>query len=840
MAKNLVIVESPAKAKTIQKYLGRNYVVKASFGHVRDLPKSTMGVTLNGDVEVKYLVPKDKKDLVKELQAQLKKAETLWLATDLDREGEAIAWHLAEALKAKPDSTRRVTFSEITKDAIQAAFSQPRDIEMPLVDAQQARRIIDRFVGYRLSPVLWDSLQSGSALSAGRVQSVALRLVVDREREIEAFEAEDYFSIWARLQKEGAPKEGGQETFDARLVSVDGDDLVFTSRPRLVLTPEGDGPKASETVRYKGAIADSALADRYLADLQDSSWRVADVKSKDVKRRPTPPFTTSTLQQESARKLGYSASRTMRLAQILYEGLEMPGEGQVGLITYMRTDSVNMSEVATTEIGEVVRTSYGERYHDGVRTYKTRSQGAQEAHEAIRPTSARRTPDAVAAALADHRDGRDLQRMYRLIWQRAVASQMTDAVLQQVSADIEARHSGGDHVYVLRATGQTVVFDGFLRVYHEGRDTDSEASADDTGGDDDTAESRLPELHAGDPLSSRRVQKREHQTKPPPRYTEASLVKKLEELGIGRPSTYAPTLGTIKEREYVRLESKRFEPTEIGTSVSDFLAKHFPEYVDYSFTATMEADLDEIAEGRREWKPEVRSFHDELERRIEKVMGGCPQCGAPLEFRTGFRGRRFVACTNNPDSCDFSRPLGSADGDWEPEPIGETCPECGKHELVKKRGRYGQFIACSGYPECTFSRPLDEDLAEAKAHGGGETCPECGEGTMQMRRGRFGAFLGCSRYPDCKYIKRIEQSTGVKCPKCGEGDLVARRSKKGKTFYGCNKYPDCDFVAWEKPHPVPCPECGGLLAGAGATLTCTECKKKFPREAVEKAPAAQD
>jgi len=834
MAKNLVVVESPAKAKTIQKYLGRNYVVRASFGHVRDLPKSTMGVTVNGDVEVKYLVPKDKKEVVKELAEQLKKAETLWLATDLDREGEAIAWHLAEALKAKPENTRRVTFSEITKDAIKAAFEEPRDVEMPLVDAQQARRVIDRFVGYRLSPVLWDGLASGKALSAGRVQSVALRLVVDREREIEAFEAEEYFSIWARMQKDGSG-----EIFDARLIEADGEELVFRSVPRLVLTPEGDGPKAAASLTYKGAIADAGTAERYLADLEDAAYKVASVKSKDVKRRPAAPFTTSTLQQEASRKLGFSARKTMGLAQRLYEGLEMPGEGQVGLITYMRTDSVNLSEVAVAEIGDVVRATYGDRYHDGPRVYKTRSKGAQEAHEAVRPTSARRTPDMVEAALASNNEGRDLARLYRLVWQRAVASQMTDAVLRQVSADIEAipAKAAAAARYTLRATGQTVVFDGFLRVYHEDHDPDAgTAEAPEADSGDDTAEARLPELTDGDPLTKRRVQKRDHQTKPPPRYTEASLVKKLEELGIGRPSTYAPTLSTITEREYVDLDQKRFTPTELGMSVSDFLAKHFPEYVDYRFTANMEADLDEIAEGRREWKPEVRSFHDELERRIEKVMGGCPQCGAPLEFRTGFRGRRFVACTNSPDTCDFTRPLGSADGDWTPEPLDETCPQCGAHQLVKKRGRYGWFIACSGYPECTYSRPVDEDVAEAEAHGGGQACPECGEGKLILRRGRFGPFLGCSRYPECKYIKRIEQTTGVVCPKCREGELVTRKSKKRKTFYGCNRYPDCDFVAWEKPSAFPCPTCGGLLTGAGATLTCQEDKShKFPREAVEKA-----
>ncbi|MCC7076496.1 MAG: type I DNA topoisomerase [Acidimicrobiia bacterium] len=832
MAKNLVIVESPAKAKTINKYLGSAYKVKASMGHVRDLPKSTLGVKVNGDVEVKYLVPKDKKDVVKELRDELKKAETLWLATDLDREGEAIAWHLQEALKADPARVRRVTFSEITQEAVREAFEHPREIEMELVDAQQARRVIDRFVGYRLSPVLWDAVEGGRSLSAGRVQSVTVRLVVDREREIDAFEEEEYYSVWVRLAKGDT---GVTETFDARLLRVDGEELTFTSRPRLVLTPEADGsaPAGESTVSYNGAVTSREDADTFRRDLESAAYRVAEVRTQERKRRPSAPFTTSTLQQEASRRLGFGARRTMGLAQRLYEGLEMPDEGQVGLITYMRTDSVNLSALATEEIGELVRTDFGAEYTEGERTYKSRAKGAQEAHEAIRPTSAMRRPDLVEAALGDGDEARDLARLYRLIWQRTVASQMTDARLLQVSADIEATPQEATRTYTLRATGQVVLFDGFLAVYVEEEEA-GEQERQESGDEIHHDEGRLPELAAGDGLDARDVDERVHATKPPPRYTEASLVKKLEELGIGRPSTYAPTLSTVLEREYVELESKRFFPTELGISVNDFLVDQFPEYVDYGFTAKMEDDLDHIAEGSEDWKPTVRGFWDELERRIDKVMGGCPQCGAPLEFRTGFRGRRYVACTHSPDDCDFQRPIGARDGNWAPEPLDEECPDCGE-QLVKKRGRFGWFIACSGYPACNYSRPTDEEAAELEATD--ETCEACGR-PMVVKRGRYGKFLGCSGYPECKTVKRIEETTGVKCPKCSEGDLVVRRTKRRRTFYSCSRYPECDFSVWERPFTEPCPSCGGLLVGASDTLTCNDCKEKFERSRFESASDA--
>jgi len=830
MAKNLVIVESPAKAKTIKKYLGRNYVVKASMGHVRDLPKSTMGVTLNGDVEVKYLVPREKKDVIKDLREELKKAEVLWLATDLDREGEAIAWHLAEALKARPEQIRRVTFNEITKEAIKTSFRSPRDLAMPLVDAQQARRVIDRFVGYRLSPVLWDSLEGGRALSAGRVQSVTVRLLVDRQREIEAFSPEQYFSIHATLQERKQHGAAGT-SFDARLVRAYDQDLVFVSMPRLVLTPETDGKRAKDTVSYTGAIADPARVEQYVTELEGATYVVGGTKKTKKKRRPTPPFTTSTLQQEASRKLGFGARKTMGLAQRLYEGLPMPDEGQVGLITYMRTDSVNIAASALAEIASLVQTDYGDKYTDGPRSYKTKAKGAQEAHEAVRPTEVARRPDDVAAALAGHAEGKELARLYRLIWQRTVASQMADAQLEQVTVEVGAFpqslvSSAADisetkAPYLLRSSGQTVVFDGFLRVYAEGNDDE-----------EDVLENRLPDLLEGAPLVQRDLTTQRHETKAAPLYTEASLVKKLEQLGIGRPSTYAPTIGVILEREYAAMESKRLVPSELGAQVNDFLVKNFPDYVGYAFTARMEDNLDRIAEGLDDWKPAVRAFHNELERRIDKVMGVCPECGGALEFRTGFRGRRYIGCANHP-TCEFTRRLGDRDGGAAPVALDEMCPRCRQHMLVKKKGRYGWFIACTGYPDCNYSRPTDEDLGEQTLSD--ENCEKCGA-DMVYRRGRYGPFLGCSKYPGCKTIKRIEQSLGVACPQCEGGELVKRQTKRGKTFYGCNKYPDCDFVVWEKPHVHPCPECAGLLTGAGDALTCQSCKKGFATKEIEGSP----
>jgi len=750
MTKTLVVVESPTKAKTLERYLGPDYTVRASYGHIRDLPKSKLGVDTEREFEPEYVVPEDSEKHVKALRAALKKADELVLATDFDREGEAIAYHVAEVLKVDPAVAKRVTFTEITKDAILEAFRSPRAIDLRLVEAQQARRILDRLVGYRLSPVLWKKVRPG--LSAGRVQSVALRLIVDRDREIAAFVPVEYWSVDVRLTPEAE-----EVPFLARLIEV--------PKGKLATSPDKKGITLS-------AEADAALhADR----LREAAYRVREVREKEIKRNPAAPFTTSTLQQEAARKLGFGARRTMRLAQQLYEGIELPGEGQVGLITYMRTDSTTIAESALREIAEVVRTEFGPEYAlKQPRRYKTKQRGAQEAHEAIRPTSATRTPDRVAGAL-----DKGQLALYRLIWQRTVASQMAEARFDQVSVDIEA--VAGDDRYLLRATGQTLKFDGFRRVYFEGRDDAA----------DEDAESALPRLTAEQVLRLLEVLPEQHFTQPPPRFTEASLVKTLEELGIGRPSTYASIISTLQDRGYVRLEERRFFPEDVGEVVTDLLKEFFPDIVDVNFTAKMEEDLDEIAEGTLRWVQVLDEFYGPFERLLEKNEGEI---------------QRFE------------------------EVLDETCPLCPKEgrepgQLVVKLGRYGKFIGCSNWPDCSYIRNLDgQERKEPEVLE--ETCPECGK-PLAKKWGRFGPFIGCTGYPECRYIKREEQKTGVKCPKCGQGDLVvkrARRGKRGSLFYGCNRYPECDFTVGQRPVPDPCPSCGSLMVQQkDDTTKCTSC-----------------
>jgi DNA topoisomerase-1 len=750
MTKTLVVVESPTKAKTLERYLGPDYTVRASYGHIRDLPKSKLGVDTEREFEPEYVVPEASEKHVRALRAAHRKADELVLATDFDREGEAIAYHVAEILKVDPASAKRVTFTEITKDAILEAFQSPRAIDLRLVEAQQARRILDRLVGYRLSPVLWKKVRPG--LSAGRVQSVALRLIVDRDREIAAFVPVEYWSVDVRLTPEGE-----EAPFPARLIEV--------PQGKLATSPDKKGITLS-------AEADAALhADR----LGEAAYRVREVREKEIKRNPAAPFTTSTLQQEAARKLGFGARRTMRLAQQLYEGIELPGEGQVGLITYMRTDSTTIAESALREIAEVVRTEFGPEYAlKQPRRYKTKQRGAQEAHEAIRPTSAKRTPDRVAGAL-----DKGQLALYRLIWQRTVASQMAEARFDQVSVDIEA--AAGDDRYLLRATGQTLKFDGFRRVYFEGRDDAA----------DEDAESALPRLSAEQVLRLLEVLPEQHFTQPPPRFTEASLVKTLEELGIGRPSTYASIISTLQDRGYVRLEERRFFPEDVGEVVTDLLKEFFPDIVDVNFTAKLEEDLDEIAEGTLRWVQVLDEFYGPFERLLEKNEGEI---------------QRFE------------------------EVLDETCPLCPKEgrepgQLVVKLGRYGKFIGCSNWPDCSYIRNLDgQERKDPEVLE--ETCPECGK-PLAKKWGRFGPFIGCTGYPECRYIKREEQKTGVRCPKCGQGDLVvkrARRGKRGSLFYGCNRYPECDFTVGQRPVPDPCPSCGSLMVQQkDDTTKCTSC-----------------
>ena len=750
MTKTLVVVESPTKAKTLERYLGPEYTVRASYGHIRDLPKSKLGVDTEREFEPEYVVPEDSEKHVRALRAALKKADDLVLATDFDREGEAIAYHVAEVLKIDPGAAKRVTFTEITRDAILEAFQSPRAIDLRLVEAQQARRILDRLVGYRLSPVLWKKVRPG--LSAGRVQSVALRLIVDRDREIAAFVPVEYWSVDVRLTPEG-----DEAPFVARLIEIPEGKLA-TSPDKKGITLSGE--------------PDAALhADR----LREAAYRVREVREKEVKRNPAPPFTTSTLQQEAARKLGFGARRTMRLAQQLYEGIELPGEGRVGLITYMRTDSTTIAESALREIAEVVRTEFGAAHAlKQPRRYKTKQRGAQEAHEAIRPTSAMRTPDRVAAAL-----DKGQLALYRLIWQRTVASQMAEARFDQVSVDVEA--AVGDDRYLLRATGQTLKFDGFRRVYFEGRDDAA----------DEDAESALPRLTAEQVLRLLEVLPEQHFTQPPPRFTEASLVKTLEELGIGRPSTYASIISTLQDRGYVRLEERRFFPEDVGEVVTDLLKEFFPDVVDVNFTAKMEEDLDEIAEGTLRWVQVLDEFYGPFERLLEK---------------------------NESEIQRFE------------EVLDETCPQCPKEgrtpgQLVIKLGRYGKFIGCSNWPDCSYIRNLDgQERKEPEVLE--ETCPECGK-PLAKKWGRFGPFIGCTGYPECRYIKREEQKTGVKCPKCGQGDLVvkrARRGKRGSLFYACNRYPECDFTVGQRPVPDPCPSCSSLMVQQkDGTTKCTGC-----------------
>jgi DNA topoisomerase-1 len=719
MTANLVIVESPAKAKTIERYLGPGYTVLASYGHVRDLPenpgKGKLGVDVDHDFAPTYEVTADRKRQLAAIEKAARSADRVYLATDLDREGEAIAWHVAQAISLPADKTARVTFSEITESAIREAFAHPRQIDQDLVDAQQTRRIVDRLVGYTLSPLISRKVRAG--LSAGRVQSVAVRIVVDREREIRAFTAREYWTIEALLV---AP---GGASFSAELVRIDG---------------------------AKPEIGDAETAERHVGALRASRPVVESVGVKRSKRSPAPPFTTSTLQQEASRKLGFSPKRTMSVAQRLYEGVET-AEGHVGLITYMRTDSVALSGHALGEAREVIDGRYGLEYSmPKGRPFKTKARNAQEAHEAIRPTSFQRDPDGMARTL-----GRDEARLYRLIWQRALASQMKEKELETTTAELVAGPYG------LRASATRTVFDGFSRVYTEGQDDSAEE-----------LERSLPPLAQGNTTEVVEVSPTQHFTEPPPRYTEATLIKALEEHGIGRPSTYAATISTIVDRGYVVVKERRLHPEEIGEIVTDLLVEHFGQYVDLAFTARMEEELDEVARGERPWVPLLRAFYGPLKELVD-------------EKRSALKRRDFTT-----------------------EPSDEVCSE--GHPMVVRLGRNGKFLACSLFPEHKESRPLPGTEEEALALPGvGEACPKCGAsdgGALAAKRGRFGPFVGCNRYPDCDYIKREGPPPpeplpfDVACPRCGEGRLTPRRARRtGSVFWGCSRYPKCDFTTSHEP-----------------------------------------
>lgn len=784
MTEKLVIVESPAKAKTIQKYLGPGFRVAASMGHVRDLPKSKIGVDIEHDFAPIYEVPKDKEKVVQDLKRQIRSAEAVYLATDPDREGEAIAWHITQAAGiAKKKPVYRVTFTEITRDAVRNAVANPRQIDHNLVDAQQARRVLDRLVGYKLSPLLWEKVKRG--LSAGRVQSVAVRLVVEREREIEQFVPQEYWTIEADL----APDQGNGEA-----------PHIF----RAVLA-ERAGKKLD-----KFAIGDKGAADAIVADLEGAIYRVVKVVRKDKRRTPAPPFVTSTLQQEAGRKLGFSAKKTMQLAQQLYEGVDIGGdEGTVGLITYMRTDSTSVAKEAQDEARQVIAERYGKDYlPERPPVYKTRARGAQEAHEAIRPTSVRRLPEQIRAKLT-----RDQARLYELIWKRFVASQMAPAVFDSTTVDIATQGRAGTE-YLFRATGSTLKFPGFLAVYN--------VSLDD-GEEDEDREAILPPLHEGQLLMLIELLALQHFTQPPPRYTEASLVKELERLGIGRPSTYAPTLATIQQREYVEVVNKKLLPTTLGRVVTDLLVEHFPDIVDYSFTSDMEQRLDDIAEGNRRWVPVVAEFYEPFSKRLHQAGSemrdvkreeirtdlSCPTCGKPLLIKWGKNGE-FLACSAYPE-CSFT---GDIERDAEgrisiargPQLSEEVhCPECGRPMALKK-SRFGPFLACTGYPECKGTRKVRQEaggrlVVVPDPKPTNERCPKC-DRPMVQKEGRYGPFLSCTGYPKCRTIVRLEKETDVRCPDCGAGYLAPRRGRGGRTFWGCTRYPECQYTTSKPPEPV--------------------------------------
>ena len=936
MAKSLVIVESPTKAKTINKYLGKNYIVKASLGHIKDLPKRDLAVDVEHGFQPHYEVIEGKKKLIQELKDAAKKVDNIYLAADPDREGEAICWHLQEELKSKKpprDSDPkfyRVMFNEITKSSIQKAFEKPALVNTNLVDAQQARRVLDRLVGYKISPLLWDKVRRG--LSAGRVQTVAVRVIVDREREVRAFVKQEYWTLDANLAAKKPP------AFTARL-SRKGDQ-----------TPE---------------IPDQAAADALLADLEDAKYIVKSVGTKEKKRNPVAPFITSTLQQDSSRKLRFSVKRTMMLAQQLYEGVEIGAEGSVGLITYMRTDSTRIGEEAIAEVRDFIGTRFGKEYVPASPNLYKSKKDAQDAHEAIRPTSALRSPEDVAPFLAE-----DQLKLYRLIWMRFIASQMNPALLDQTTIDTTA--IGKSSVdYTFRATGSVMKFDGFLKVYEEGKDQKDE--------EDEELKHKLPLVTEGEELKFRSLEPEQHFTEPPPRYTEATLVKKLEADGVGRPSTYASILSTIQEREYVTKEAGKFRPTELGVVVTDLLLESFNDIFDVRYTARMEEELDDIEDGTRDWRDAMGEFYERFTKDLESAETNmtnikrmekptdllCDKCGKPLVVKWGQHGS-FLACTGYPDFspkstesdlesldkeialrrertrkdietrrakirsrfdddveklekriaersvtsrdalesrkkiyaryesdleklvnrraerrlsdragiesrlatisarypqlnefyevdlrdsdggvalswrrkenlCTYTRELTvdlpDIDGaDLAEQGDEEYCQNCGR-PMVLKKGRFGTFFACTGYPDCKTTKQIGGAQKKPDVTLD-EKCPQCGNNLVQ-KYGRFGEFTACSNYPGCKYVK--QKTIGVKCPECSEGEIVERRSRRGKTFYGCNRYPDCNFVAWARPVAEKCPDCGSpylteKYLKAGAFLQCPVSDCNYKRE----------
>ncbi|MCF7969722.1 MAG: type I DNA topoisomerase [Methylococcaceae bacterium] len=730
MSKNLIIVESPAKSKTIEKYLGKDFQVLASYGHLRDLIPKEGAVDPNNDFAMKYQVQERNQRHVQAITKALKGADTLYLATDPDREGEAISWHLLEMLKdkklLKDKTVHRVVFHEITKKAVTHAIENPGEIAINLVDAQQARRALDYLVGFNLSPLLWKKIRRG--LSAGRVQSPALRMIVERELEIEAFKTREYWTITAKLTQE-------KQAFKAKLTHYNGEKLSQFS-----IENDETAQAAKQTLL---AAADGTLL-------------VSKLEKKQRKRNPAPPFITSTLQQEAAHKLGFTTKRTMMVAQQLYEGMDIGGGEAAGLITYMRTDSVNLAAEALENIRALISEKYGaNQLPKEARTFKTKSKNAQEAHEAIRPTLAQQTPASLKAHLTS-----DQFKLYDLIWKRTIACQMIHATINTVSVDLQA----GSELHIFRATGSVIAKPGFMAVYLENQDDSKE---------DGEKETFLPPMQEGQSIPLDDIVTNQHFTEPPPRYSEASLVKSLEEHGIGRPSTYASIISTLQNREYVTLETKRFHPTDVGRIVTKFLTEHFTKYVDYNFTANLEDDLDAVSRGEKAWIPLMHAFW-----------------------------KPFTALIHDKEESVQRK-------DVTQEAIEEKCPECGK-QLSIRLGRNGRFIGCTDYPTCSYTRNLNDDGTETNEPEviPDRKCPSC-ESDLVLKTGKYGKFIGCSAYPKCKHIEPLEKplDTGVECPKCKKGSILKRKSRFGKIFYSCSDYPKCDYALWNVPVNEPCPAC---------------------------------
>ena len=799
MAKSLVIVESPAKAKTINKYLGSEYTVLASMGHVRDLPKSKLGVDVDKGFEPVYELLASRKKVIGELKAAAKDATDIYIATDPDREGEAIGWHLAEELGTKKKKIHRLMFNEITKKAVQEAIKHPGKINLKMVDAQQARRVLDRLVGYKISPILWDKVRRG--LSAGRVQSVALKLICDREQEIGKFVPEEYWLLFAQLAGSQPPE------FEAKLVK-----------------------KGDETIKVGTELESTQV----LKDLEGAKFVVSSVAIKERKRNAAPPFITSKLQQTAR----YPVKRTMQIAQQLYEGVELPGlgvEGPIGLITYMRTDSTRVSDDALTTVREHIGTTYGAEYvPEKPNVFKTKSD-VQDAHEAIRPTSMEYDPDKVRPFLTSEQ-----YSLYRLIWNRFVASQMPPATFDETTVDISA----GD--YLFRVKGTVPKFPGWLAAY--GQVTEEKPETEKDKDEDDSPTGVLPPLAEGDRLELKALRPEQKFTQPPPRFTEATLVKELEENGIGRPSTYASIIGVLQDRDYANKVEGKFKPTALGLIITDLLIKSFDDILDVEYTRGLEEDLDRIEEGKADYKGTLTTFYKKFKKDLAKagkemqnLKEGikteeiCDRCGKGMVIKVGKFGP-FVACSGYPD-CTNTRELEKSEPNADvDETQDETCENCGK-PMVVKRGRFGQFLACTGYPDCKTTRKIISSGGAMKAAKPDqildEKCPRC-DSNLVIKQGRFGEFTACTNYPTCKYVKL--KSTGVICPTDG-GDIVERKSRRGKAFYGCANYPDCEFTLWKRPVAEACPDCGTpfllekITKKAGRQLVCSKDDCSYVKDA---------